>query len=144
VAQLVCFGCSLLWRASVHVWRSIGAVTTLDLGKRYNDEFREYLLGDRGFPENVAVWISVARTVKDFICIGPHQHNKTEFYQFEMQLFGIRWTIFVGGRIDPLIRRTYSLRSPENFVILSDLAEALAIEGLAHLYRAADRSRPQS
>ena len=45
------FALSVFWRASVHIWRERGEEPiTLDLGKVYNKSFRQYLLGQTGFP----------------------------------------------------------------------------------------------
>jgi hypothetical protein len=111
---------------------------TVDLGPRYCEEFRKYLLGECDFPANAAVWISVT-SMKDpqLFSIGPHLHNKTTYHQFEMQIFGVRWSTFVGGQLDPVIRAMCSLRSPENFVYVSTSIEQMAIRGGGHLIETA-------
>jgi hypothetical protein len=135
---LVYFASSLLWRASVAVWRMAGDLLAADLGSKYNEMFRQYLCRETPFPADAAVWISVMKAGNPpFICIGPHLHAKTAYHQFEMQVFGIRWTIFVGGRIDPLIHRMCSLRSSERFVYLSNSPFDLATKGLGHMMETA-------
>jgi hypothetical protein len=137
VPSLVYFSSSLLWRASISIWRLWSQTLTLDLGPKYNEEFRRYLLGESEFSPNAAVWISVAKNVPHFVCVGPHLHNKTTYYQFEMQMFGIRWSMFVGRELDPIARRMCSLRSQERFIYLSDSPDALAVQGVANLVKTA-------
>jgi hypothetical protein len=110
----------------------------LDLGPKYQEEFRRYLLGEVGFPDNAAVWISVtSRKNPELICIGPHCQNKNEYYQYEMQVFGIRWSMFVGGRIAPIVRRMCTLRSPERFIYVSESVEQMGVRGGGNLIKTA-------
>lgn len=135
---LIYFAGSLLWRASVAVWRAADDVLVTDLGPKYNGLFRRFLMGEAEFPEDAAIWISVTKNrTPQLICIGPHLHNKNTFHQFEMQVFGIRWSVFIGQRIHPVIRRMCTLRSPERFVYLSDSPLDLATRGLENFARTA-------
>ena len=134
--SLVYFASSLLWRASVAVWRMANDVLVTVLGRRYNDLFHRFLLGEIDFPDDAAIWISVTKTRNPhLICVGPHLHNKTTHHQFEMQVFGVRWSIFVGRQIHATIRRMCSLRSPERFIYLSDSPFDLAMRGAENLIR---------
>ena len=66
------------------------------------------------------MWISVTKKKNpELVFIGPHRHNKRAYHQYEMQMFGIRWSLFVGGQIEPLARRMCTLRSPERFIYVS-------------------------
>jgi hypothetical protein len=138
VPTLVYFAASLLWRASVVVWREADDDLTAGLGPKYNELFRKFLMGEEGFPEDAAIWISVTRTrTPELICIGPHLHGKGTSHQFEMQIFGIRWSVFVGQRIDSVTRRMCTLRFPERFVYLSDSPLDLAKHGFENFARTA-------
>ena len=134
IPSLVYFSSSLLWRASVSTWRFWGQMITLDLGRKYNEEFRRYLLGESGFPADAAVWISVTSSREPpFVCVGPHLRSKTTYHQFEMQIFGIRWSMFVGREIHPTVRRMCSLRAPEGFIYSSNSPDSLAVQGVGNL-----------
>ena len=138
LGRVLYFAASLLWRASTVTWRAANDALGADLGSKYNELFRQFLLGEAGFPADAAIWISVTKTrTPQLICIGPHLHNKSTFCQFEMQIFGIRWSLFVGQRIHPVIRRMCTLRSPERFVYLSDSPLDLATRGIENLARTA-------
>lgn len=134
VPLLTYFASSLLWRASVEVWRLWGQTMTLNLGPTYNEEFRRYLLGETEFPAAAAIWISVASEDNPpFVCVGPHLSSKTTYYQYEMQIFGIRWSMFIGREIDARVQRMCSFRSPERFVYESSTLEKLAVQGVGNL-----------
>lgn len=46
--KLAYFALSVLWRASVHIWeQESGKPVSIDLGKKYNEQVRRYLLGGR-------------------------------------------------------------------------------------------------
>jgi hypothetical protein len=64
-------------------------------------------------------------------------HGKGTSHQFEMQIFGIRWSVFVGQRIDSVTRRMCTLRFPERFVYLSDSPLDLAKHGFENFARTA-------
>lgn len=111
-------------------WRMWDRPFKLDLGPKYQEEFRRYLRGEIGFPDNAAVWISVtSRKKPELACIGPHLHNKNAYYQYEMQVFGVRWSMFIGGQIDAIVRRMCTLRSPERFIYVSESVEQMVIRG---------------
>ena len=58
-AAIAYFALSVFWRASVHSWRDVeGDLVKIDLGARYNDELRRYLLGKAELPKNA--WLLVS------------------------------------------------------------------------------------
>jgi hypothetical protein len=134
IDTLVYFSASVFWRASVAWWRMWNRLFSLDLCPKYQEEFRRYLLGDASFPQTAAAWISVTKKKNpELVFIGPHRHNKRAYHQYEMQMFGIRWSLFVGGQIEPLARRMCTLRSPERFIYVSESVEQMVIRRKAAL-----------
>ncbi len=58
IESLVYFCTSVFWRASVMDWWSSGKkYEQISLGDRYQEEIRQYLLGEGEFPQNAAVTI---------------------------------------------------------------------------------------
>lgn len=113
----------------------------IDLGNHYNEQFRRYLLGEADFPQDAAVWISVVKTKNPpMICISPYFHDKKKYHQFEMQIFGVRWSLFVGQRLDQMIRATCSSRSPQRFIYVSDSPIDLARRGMGNLLKTAHQA----
>jgi hypothetical protein len=49
--QLCYFGASVFWRASVHRW---AGEFYIDFGSVYNEQFRRFLMGEVGFPEDAS------------------------------------------------------------------------------------------
>jgi hypothetical protein len=62
VAALTFFAASVFWRAAVRTWRLLksGLPYRIALGP-YEEQFREYLLGEAPFPPSAALWVWVAR-----------------------------------------------------------------------------------
>lgn len=61
--QLIYFGISIFWRASVYTWRLKGRKPIrIELGSRYNEELRLYLLGQTLVPERAHL---IARVCTD-------------------------------------------------------------------------------
>ena len=50
--KLAYFGLSVFWRASVATWKDASGISEIriNLGEKYNEEIRRYLLGETGFP----------------------------------------------------------------------------------------------
>lgn len=49
---------SVFWRASVHTWEQVdGKKIRIDLGKKYNEEVRKYLLGESPVPKNASLQV---------------------------------------------------------------------------------------
>ena len=59
-AKLAYFALSIFWRASIHTWnQESGEKTRIDLGKRYDEEIRRYLLGETVIPRNAKLLVAV-------------------------------------------------------------------------------------
>jgi hypothetical protein len=51
--KIAYFALSVLWRASVHTWKQEnGSLTSIDLGAKYNEQIRRYLLDQTPIPQN--------------------------------------------------------------------------------------------
>ncbi len=139
IDKLVYFAASVFWRASVHVWRFGGIQTTIDLGPRYSEAFRQYLLGDADFPNAAVLWISLctADGPQLFSAFTPTLARKTECHQYEFAIPGLRFTLFVGADIPNAARQMCTYRSQGNFVYLTDLANESVYDAMARLIRLA-------
>lgn len=59
-AQLAYFAISIVWRASVHTWvQEDGEQIRLELGNRYNEEIRKYLMEESPVPRNASLQLTV-------------------------------------------------------------------------------------
>jgi len=60
--KIAYFALSVFWRASVHSWRDVeGDMVKIDLGNRYNEELRRYLLGTANVPKNAWLLVSACK-----------------------------------------------------------------------------------
>jgi len=123
IEKMTYFVSSIMWRGSAHQWHSGNhRVQSPNLGP-YEDDLRRYLLGETGFPENMALWISVITDPKLWVTmIVPYGEKLAgqAYWRYKFVFHGLTFMFFVGRTIDPLIRRSCSYRSPEQFIFMGD------------------------
>ncbi|HWO34768.1 MAG TPA: hypothetical protein VNO32_38745 [Candidatus Acidoferrum sp.] len=57
-AKIAYFALSVFWRASVHTWvQANGERTHIELGTKYNDQIRRYLLDETAVPRNTSLQV---------------------------------------------------------------------------------------
>lgn len=139
--QLVYFAASVFWRASVSSWTSMGVTVNVDLGSRYQEEFRQYLLGTAPFPSNATMWVTVSPAPNPLpVTFAPCRvGTSTGYFHFTLPIPGIVFDLFVGGSIPPLIRRTCALRSNEGFIFLTNINDAPLLDAVVKRF---GKSRP--
>lgn len=107
------FGLSILWRAAVRPWKTFDNDTTsVQLNDRHMESIRRYLVGDTGFPSDVAVVLTVAT---DFLsgqsCSVPYKITDAT-YGFLMK--GLLFWFMVG---DQIAEQVISCAGPEPHMI---------------------------
>jgi hypothetical protein len=79
-AKVAYFALSVFWRASIHTWiADDGERVRIDLGSKYNEELRRYLLGEMGVPKNAALLVAACTdevSQKSFFMPGPNAKIK--------------------------------------------------------------------
>ena len=61
VDQYLYFAASIFWRSSAHRWKmGIESVGHISLGKKYQEQFRLYLLGESSWPQNARIHVHVS------------------------------------------------------------------------------------
>ena len=138
VHQLVYFVASIMWRGSVHVWRSgKEKMETPSLGRKYEEILRRYLLGETDFPKHLAVWLSLIPALE--LCSGvtpPYGAKFTElgqFWEYKFRFLGIILMFFVGKEILPPIHPACLYQSPEKFVFVSNGTNEMILRDVARL-----------
>lgn len=90
-AKIAYFALSVFWRASVHTWeQESGEKTRIDLGKKYNEEIRRYLLGETPIPKNANLLVAVCSdelSQKTFF--APEENSKVKDRSFGMMVRGL-------------------------------------------------------
>jgi hypothetical protein len=78
--RLAYFAISVFWRASVHSWKQEGGKTVkIDLGAKYNEQIRKYLMGVASVPQNAFLWLVICSDLENqnaFFTPGENQKNK--------------------------------------------------------------------
>lgn len=123
-ADLGYFALSVLWRASVS-----SKYPKIDLGTRYNEEFRRYLLGTTGVPSNVRVMVEILDVRGnpgpriDRVVIHPEGQRSGGYHVFQFGTFGFFFFIVVGNE-RPGIFDTFCFPRTRR-VLMSDGARVL-------------------
>jgi hypothetical protein len=117
--ELLYFAASVIWRASVST-----VIENCNLGPRYNDEFRHYLLGSGAFPCNAACVLTLHdRPLASGFELGrffsiPSSERHVGYHAHQLVIFGARFNLLVGG-ILPGFARLCIARAVEPMVILA-------------------------
>ncbi len=139
VPALVYFGASVFWRSAVHTWRFGETRSGIELGP-YEHQLRAWLLDQESFPEHMVMWISIGiRNSPPLMACTPFLFNKTDYYQYRFTIPGLVFDLFAGGQIPAVARRMCTLRSPEQFVYITQLADHGMLAAMTQL---CGRARP--
>jgi len=104
-SQLAYFAISIFWRASVHTWvQEDGEQIRLDLGDRYNEEIRKYLMGESPVPTNAYLQLTVC---SDFL------NQRSFFFPQENEKLHNRAVGFVARGLTFFFRVSNTLTVPE-------------------------------
>lgn len=139
--SLAFFGASVFWRSHVADAHGSGSV---NLGQRYGEELRRYLLGEAAFPEHAAIHMAVVDArgeTSDFASMSfasPHLVERDLFRHYRFPLCGLVFELFVGARIPTDCRRRCLARSAEAVVILAPPGRLGAIKTVAAVALAAE------
>ena len=92
------FAASVFWRASA--WpRDIGKYRRA-LGVKYQEEFRRFLLGEEGFPENAYLGVYADNAKEKYpIMAFPSVSKKEGYHHHVFYLPGVKFSLVVGSNV---------------------------------------------
>jgi hypothetical protein len=100
--QYLYFAASVFWRASAKAW-TFGPSSPrrcIDLGDRYQEEFRLYLLGLAPFPPRARLFVHVWSDHDDkFTSLVPSTFRIKGTHRHKFCIPGISFILFVGGNV---------------------------------------------
>lgn len=117
-------------------------MTDIDLGKKYNEEFRQFLLGSAGFPADAAVIVDVFGPQCSTLAsmAFPYGGNKDGYHVFRFSIPVVAFNLFVGKLLPPETRSCCTLRSTDQ-IVLSSKKDSQIVEGFIKLMSTAKESR---
>jgi hypothetical protein len=120
--KLAYFGISVFWRASVHTWHDQdGNPLRIELGNRYNEEIRRYLLGSAPPPPLAYLAVHVCTDeLHRHIFYPPCRNIKHASKIFEFLACGIRFTFGIGKSFPDLFRDSSILKRPNEWITSFD------------------------
>jgi hypothetical protein len=129
VAQLAYFGVSVFWRAAVKPWRVNGDTTQISLWSRYEEELRLWLLDLGDFPQDGVLWVSlgVSPNPTPAFCT-PYTERRDRYHQHRFVIPGIMFHLFLGKKIDPILRLMCLLRSPGHAITMGEKVDSNPIK----------------
>ena len=141
VAQLSYFASSIFWRASVHDWKSGSRPLGLpQLGLKYDEEFRLYLLGKGPFPALATMSVGLLDG-SDYLngILFPHGGKIDGYWRYDFVFLGLVFTLFLGNLV-PAGTRSFCLNhSKEHFIAQSKMINEMMLQ---HAEPLLQKSRP--
>ncbi len=128
VAQLAYFAVSVFWRAAVRPWRVNGETTQISLGSQYEEELRLWLLDLGDFPQDGVIWVSlgVSPNPTPAFCT-PYTERRDGYHQHRFVIPGIIFHLFLGKKIDPILRLLCFLRSRGHVITMGEKVDSHSI-----------------
>ena len=139
--SLTYFAASIFWRASIHPWRFQAQPMDLpQLGATYDEQLRQYLLGEADFPVDAVLYMGITESKKpQLICSFPVGGRDRNHHTYSFWIPGVSFTLFLSQGITGAIRAGCSVRSPERWLYISDQFQERLLEGAVPLIR---KSKP--
>lgn len=120
--RLAYFAMSVFWRASVHSLKMAnGETTSICLGKKYDEEIRQYLLGDISIPPNTSLIVSVCTdktSQRSFF--APSENGKTKDRTVGFGARGIMFFLRMTNSPLPFQRRLSMVNNPDSIMTTYD------------------------
>lgn len=127
VEALTYFPMSVFWRCGARSWNLRGfRKDPIELGIRYQEEIRLFLLGDAQFPEyaSLTVWVS-SREVPLLAAHFPMSERAETVYVHRLYIPGIQFMLALGRQIEASHLRGCIKHGRDNPVWMSDQVDSL-------------------
>jgi len=112
------FALSVFWRASVHTWRQAnGEDTRIDLGKKYNEEVRRYLIGETSVPKNASLQvIACSDSLNQRTFFTPRENQKVRDRSVIFLARGILFFLRISSTLAGFQRRLSIVNAREGWI----------------------------
>jgi hypothetical protein len=124
-AKIAYFAISVFWRASAHTWEQTnGEKIRIDLGKKYIEEIRRYLLGETPVPKNASLQaIACSDILNQRTFFTPRENQK---YKDRSVIFLARGMLFflrMSNTLTRFQRRLSIVNAPNQWNTMRNCAE---------------------
>jgi hypothetical protein len=141
VSKLAYFAASIFWRSSIHSWELGGKRLNLPaLGKMYEEQFRQYLLGYEKFPQDATLWLNIVNDNNLWSLISfPYGEKTKNYWQWQFQLLGLVFMLFIGARVPKENRQFCLANSADPCITVCKAADDMV---LTHAAKLRAKSKP--
>ncbi len=131
--QFAYFAISVLWRASVTKWDPLTDYYYKSLGKIYENNYSEYLLGNIEFPIKTYIAIIVdpendPTTVATLPIVNRSENANATCHVHSFFIPGIKFVVFVGGKLQPDLKQLFATANSRILFFFSKFAGSPAYE----------------
>jgi hypothetical protein len=142
------FAVSVFWRASVHRWKwADGRNAHIELGEKYNEAMRRYLMGELPFPKHVHLFVVGCTDwmTQDVFFMPTYNDRLGRGWQYSFGARGIAFMMQVGKDLPNYSRLVSCMTRPQRLLFTNN-SEELTLQTLARFrfqhedYKAAMRS----
>jgi hypothetical protein len=123
--KIAYFALSVFWRASVHTWeQESGEMVSIDLGKKYNEEIRRYLLGETAIPKHAALTVAVCTDTESQISFFvPRENRKVKDRSVGFGARGLFFMLRMSKTNAPWQQRLSMINNQHRWISLWDCLE---------------------
>jgi hypothetical protein len=123
--KIAYFALSVFWRASVHQWRDEGGEPIfINLGRRYNEEIRQYLLGNQGIPRSAYLSVIACKDpVSHHVFYFPTKHASTNQSSAGFLIRGLLFSFRITKTPNRLQVRFSMTNNPNEWILVEDRCE---------------------
>jgi hypothetical protein len=128
--KIAYFALSIFWRASIKTWKlRQGKHVRIELGKKYNEELRKYLVGETRPPNSAAMSVAVTTDLKHRKVVFPPTGSvRGQSPGFSFLVCGIHFELAMGGTIPAYLKHLSILKGPEQYIVAYDFTEHPAFQ----------------
>lgn len=134
-SALTYFAASVVWRAAAHNWQFLRHIpgNPISLGP-YEEPIRKYLLGDGAFPHSAAMLVWISAYDRPSRAVTPPQSNRIwNCHVHAFDIPGVRFNLFVGRTLPPVVRLMCVLNGPDRPVLVSHAPDDILATNISRL-----------
>ena len=135
IEKMVYFAVSVFWRASVCDWESSGQpYAPISLGTRYQEQVRQFLLGEADFPQNAARMLVVSQLPRPHVTFSfPYTTRLETRHAHTLHIPGLTFQLSLGAQNDPGTNETCIVRSAWHPILVCHAGDARVQQSILRL-----------